>query len=475
MAAPFLSSSYIHDSRQNMTNKSDFHVLTIALFLLLTVTATNAAGTELDQPADIPGVADAQELINNGKFDEALDTLRALSKTHPNRTDVLFLLGLAAIERSEQPDITEADRKVLLADSITALRTILIDRPDLVRVRLELARAFFLNGDDGLARDNFERVLAGNPPPSVVVNVQLFLDSIRARRRWSTYLGAALLPSTNIGRDPHENTIITVPGLPDFPFRPDETRKSGVGISVWAGGQYYYPLADRVRLLLGSDTTLQQYPGKKFDRMSLSGHVGPNWQAGRNTEISLLANVRKNWVAASPYSSDVGVKLQVGHRLTRRIYFTGQAYWQRSDYRTSKFLDGPLRDFSLYGNWLITPTVRAEAGAGYARQRPNDPLYHNTSRWGRIGVSVILPRGFTLGARYELRRKQYKGGSVFATLDGLSRRDRTRILRASVYNRAFTLYGFSPQLTITNEAQKSNGQFHNYKSTSAEFSFVRQF
>ena len=459
-----------------MTIKLIFQVLAIAaLSLLIAGTTMNAAGAELDRPADIPGVADARVLIENGNYDEALDALRPLAKTYPKRTDILFLLGLAAIERSEQPDITEADREALLADAITALRTILIDRPDLVRVRLELARAFFLNRDDGLARDHFERVLAGNPPPSVVANVQLFLDSIRARRRWSTYLGVALLPSTNIGRDPHENTIITVPGLPDFPFRPDETRKSGVGISVWAGGQYHYPLTERVRLLLGSNASLQQYPGKEFDQMSLSGHVGPSWLAGRNTEVSLLTNVRKNWVGASLYSSDIGAKLQVGHRLTQRINFTGQVYWQRSKYRTKKFLDGPLRDFSLYGNWLITPTVRAEAGAGYARQRPKDPLYHNTSRWGRIGVSVILPRGFTLGARYELRRKQYKGGSVFATLDGLSRRDRTRILRASVYNRAFTLYGFSPQLTITNEAQKSNGQFHNYKSTSAELSFVRQF
>ena len=458
-----------------MTIKPVFQVLAIALFLLIAGTATNAAGAELDRPTDIPGVTDARLLIESGKYDKALDALRPLTKTYPKRADILFLLGLAAIERSEQLDITEADREALLADAITALRTILIDRPDLVRVRLELARAFFLNRDDGLARDHFERVLAGNPPPSVVANVRLFLDSIRARRRWSTYLGVALLPSTNIGRDPHENTIITIPGLPDFPFRPDETRKSGVGISVWAGGEYHYPLSERVRLLLGSGATLQQYPGKEFDQISLSGHVGPNWQVGRNTEISLLANVRKNWISASSYSSDIGAKLQVGHQLTQRIYFTGQAYWQRSDFRTNKFLDGPLRDFSLYGNWLITSTVRAEAAAGYARERPKNPLYHNTSRWGRIGVSVILPRGFTLGASYELRRKQYKGGSIFSTLDGSSRRDRTRILRASVYNRAFTLYGFSPQLAITNEAQKSNGQFHNFKSTHGELRFVRQF
>ena len=458
-----------------MTIKPVFHVLAIALFFLITGTATNAAGAELDQPADIPSVADARVLIENSKYDEALEALRPLAKAHPKRTDILFLLGLAAIESSRQPDITETDREALLADAITALRTILIDQPNLVRVRLELARAFFLNGDDGLARDHFERVLAGNPPPSVVANVQLFLGSIRARRRWSTYLGIALLPSTNIGRDPHENTIITVPGLPDFPFRPEETRKSGVGISVWAGGQYHYPLTERVRLLLGSDASLQQYPGKEFDQISLSGHVGPSWLAGRNTEISLLANVRKNWVGASPYSSDIGAKLQVEHRLTRRINITGRAYWQRSNFRRNKFLDGPLRDFSLYGNWLITPTVRVEAATGYARGRPKNPLYHNVSRWGRIGVSVILPRGYTLGASYELRRKQYEGSSIFATLDGLSRRDRTRILRASVYNRAFTLYGFSPQLRITNEAQKSNGQFHNYKSTSGELRFVRQF
>ena len=241
----------------------------------------NAVGAEPDRPADIPGVADARVMIENGKFDEALVALRALAKTHPKRTDILFLLGLAAIERSEQPDIDDVDREALLADAITALRTIMIDRPDLVRVRLELGRAFFLNGDDGLARDHFERVLAGNPPPAVVTNIQLFLDSIRARRRWSTYLGVALLPSTNIGRDPHENTIITIPGLPDFPFRPDETRESGVGISVWAGGEYHYPLTERVQPPSGQQRkSLLQYPGKEFDRMSLSGHIGPSWLAG---------------------------------------------------------------------------------------------------------------------------------------------------------------------------------------------------
>ena len=97
-----------------MTIKPVFHVLAIALFLLIAGTATNAAGAEPDGSADIPGVADARVLIENGKYDEALDVLRPLANTHPKRTDILFLLGLAAIERAERPDITEADREALL-------------------------------------------------------------------------------------------------------------------------------------------------------------------------------------------------------------------------------------------------------------------------------------------------------------------------------------------------------------------------
>ena len=53
--------------------------------------------------------------------------------------------------------------------------------------------------------------------------------------------------------------------------------------------------------------------------------------------------------------------------------------------------------------------------------------------------------------------------------------DRTRILRATVHNRAFTLYGFSPQLVVTNEARDTNAQLYDYKRTRAELRAVRQF
>ena len=52
----------------------------------------------------------------------------------------LFALGMEATEAGDY------DR------AIEAFRTILVNHPELVRVRLELTRAFFLGGQDGLAR-----------------------------------------------------------------------------------------------------------------------------------------------------------------------------------------------------------------------------------------------------------------------------------------------------------------------------------
>ena len=68
-----------------------------------------------------------------------------------------------------------------------------------MRVRLELARAFFLKREDDLSHEHFERVLAGGPPPPpMIANIRRFLEEMRARRRWSGWFGATLAPDSNV-------------------------------------------------------------------------------------------------------------------------------------------------------------------------------------------------------------------------------------------------------------------------------------
>ena len=190
-----------------------------------------------------PAVDNARAFVSTGRFEAALEVLGTLDPNHPDRVDILFLTGMAAIGAAEARE-DEAEREVLLDGAIAALRDVLIDRPELTRVRLELARAFFLKGEDDLARKHFERVLAGRPHPVVAANINGFLAAIRARKRWTYRAGAALAPDSNLGATSEEDVIY----IYDLPFQRDidTDARSGVGVIVWGGAEVPAP-AGRAR------------------------------------------------------------------------------------------------------------------------------------------------------------------------------------------------------------------------------------
>ena len=418
-------------------------------------------------------VEEARQLLKGQRFKDALPILRELVHAHPSRKDLLFLKGLAALQYSQQRDVPGADREALLDEAITSFRTMLIDQPGLVRVRLELARAFFYKGEDSLSQEHFERVLAGNPPEPVVANIRVFLSRIRARRRWNMHMGFAVAPDTNIGGTSNER-IIYIFGLP-FRRNAESFTTSGVGLSVWGGGEYQHPLGDRVRLRLGMDASRREYSGGRFDRMLVSWHVGPRVFVSRTTEFSVLGDWRHQWNANEPDSFDLGGRVTARHRFSRRLTVNGNASWHDRRYRTRKLLDGPVQNFSLGAGWVLTPTIRLDATAGYGRARPETVRYRNDSKYLQTGVSVALPKGFTVGVGGGVRWTDYQAPWFPNTPADKDRKDRTYNLRASIHNRALTFFGFSPEVSLIHEVRKTNAQLYDYKKTGGELRVVRQF
>ena len=464
-----------------MTNRPFLHGLVVAASLFLLASANGgvkARGSSLVvvQPAGA-GVSEARALLEVGRFGEALAILRPLSRGQAADPSAMFLYGLAGTGASQQPGVSEAEREALLDEAITAFRNLLIDRPELVRVRLELARAFFLKREDALARRHFEQVLAGDLPPPVVANVQRFLAEIRARKRWRVYFGAALAPDSNIGAASDERFIqIHIGGVP-LSFRRDQEQltTSGVGLSLWTGGEYQHPLGERVRLRAGGDLSRREYAGSKFDQTNLGMHLGPRWLADARTDLSLLGSARRSLVAGTADYDALGGRFEARRWLTPRVSVTGRASWHDRRYREDRHLDGPARDLSLSASWVATPTVRLDGALGYGTERPELARSRNTSRWARVGAEVALPRGFGVGASAQLRWTDYEGEWPPHTPPGELRADRTRTLSASVHHRRFTLFGFSPQLAVTNETRTTNAQLYDYRKNAAELRFVRQF
>ena len=394
-----------------------------------------------------------------------------------DRVTALFHIGMTALAEAEQADSDDA-RQDLYDKAIEAFRAILVNRPELVRVRLEMARAFFLKGQDGLARRHFEAVLAGGVPPPVAANIRQFLAIMQARKRLTGYFGLAVAPDSNLNAGSESEIIYidTVFGRLPFTREGDVGAESGFGLSVWGGGEYQQPLSERLRLRVGSDVAVREYPGGDFDQHFLAAHVGPRWLASPRTEISLLATAQRQWLGSQPYADEFGVRLELDRRLTPGIWARGTAAYRERDHLNRDFLDGPLAEFTATFAWAPAPVLRVHATVGYAREHAAAEHWRNLSRWVRVGTSLALPLGFTLGTSAQMRRTYYDGsGQVHLTLDGGKRLDRTRMFTVSVLNRAFTLFGFSPQLALINEARLTNAQAQDYDRNRAELRFVRQF
>ena len=95
----------------------------------------------------------------------------------------------------------------------------------------------------------------------------------------------------------------------------------------------------------------------------------------------------------------------------------------------------------------------------------------------RVGaeVSVALPYGFTVSGGGDYRWTNFEPGWFPHVPDNGARKDETWSARASVFNRAFTLYGFSPELGVVHEVRETNAQLFDYERTSGELRFVQQF
>ena len=350
-------------------------------------TAAEAAGEAATGLAGAARRAEARALLDAGRFAEAVAMLGPLVRGGEVAADDLFHFGLAAVGASQQPGVGEARRDALLDEAIASFRAMLVDRPELVRVRLELARAFFLKGEDSLARRHFERVLAGGVPDAVAANVRMFLLQLRARRRWDMHIGAAIAPDSNIGSGSDERTIY-IYGLP-FQRDAEELTSSGVGLVLWGGGEYHYPLDDRTRLRAGGNLWRREHGGSQFDEASAAVHLGPRILLDERTEASVLATASQRWAGTVKDFHGLGGRVEAGRRLSRTVSASGRLSWEDRHYRTRTSV------------WTAMRWTCRSAPAGLSRRRCGSICLPATAGSGRSGsASAMSATGSVWASRW---------------------------------------------------------------------------
>ena len=262
------------NEHQDLSRRMGFLARTVLALAVAAFLVNGPAGAEEpplpDQPASEAPESRAEILIeaaraalDAGKVDDAAFLLEGVEFGVGNVDDLDFLWGTIAMARGEWQEAIDRFRAMLARD------------PALLRVRLDLALAYYQAGEDSSAAYHFRQVLAEELPPLVRARAIGFLDQIRRRKTWSVTGSVAIAPDTNINAATSARQIDLF-GLPAT-LSEDARETSSVGLSASIGGGYEARLSPDLRLRTSANLQTRTYGQSEYNEQILSLRAGPRF------------------------------------------------------------------------------------------------------------------------------------------------------------------------------------------------------
>lgn len=156
---------------------------------------------------------------------------RAATSSSPRAIEDAFQNGLSALEKGDT------------ATAVKLFRSILAQDPDLPRVRLELARAYFQAREWERSRKEFFAVLSGEIPDAVRTRIILFLRAVDARRGFDWNLSVSLTGSPQATRDYDTDTVLVDFFGRPLPFEIERDNGGEYGVAVSGSAEYRHDLS----------------------------------------------------------------------------------------------------------------------------------------------------------------------------------------------------------------------------------------
>lgn len=364
---------------------------------------------------------------------------------------LLFAVGMMSIERKNYERAIESFRKILA------------DNPGLTRVRLELARALFLNKEDSIAKAQFERVLAADIPAPVEVNVRRYLAAIRQNKTWSLDVSLGYMADSNTNNGTEQQTVHFF-GIP-FEVNGDSKAQSGTGLSFYAKGAYRFRLTQTAGLLAFASIARKDYRNSRYDDMTLRIGAGPVWSS-KTTTINVTPLLAHRTYGNQPYSNSVGVRSELNSQLSNRWIADISGEWL--DTRNAINGDYSEKTRQVAPHLYYLPSSKSTIMMGGGIETNDSRMEHLSYNSNKVAVGWYQDwrYGLSTGLSWRHQKTRYAGLQPFFQE---KRTDRANIFSLSVGKRDWTIAGFMPVLSVSHIRNTSSIPFFGYRRTLLEF------
>jgi tetratricopeptide (TPR) repeat protein len=401
--------------------------------------------------------AAAALLIQANRIDDAERVIALALQQNANDYEALFLRATIAVARKNYDAAIEDFRRILAAE------------PNRERVRLELARAFFMEADYDNAERNFKFARAGDLPPETKSVIDQYLNSIIRLRQSSYSVGISVAGDTNANAATTLRTI-DLYGLP-FTLSDTAREKSGLGAAIDLAGEWSPLVSDDVKLRLGALLHSLDYSNGAFDDTTGSVYGGPEWLLAR-WQFDALATGFRRWFGNAPYAVGIGGRGVVSYLLTPTVHLTASFDLQNVTYRIAAYQNGLVPSGTLALGYTISPSSTIQLTLGTAAQMAKTSSFADTSAWIALDYYRDLPFGFSVNLEPAFYWSGYDGPlAAFGT----TRVDRTWAFRADLLNRRIEYRGFAPRLSLIYVTEQSTIALYRFSRFQAQVGITRQF
>ncbi len=398
----------------------------------------------------------ATQLLQQGQMREAAHILSPLMLTPNPPLQALFLSGQIAGNQGQW------------SMAIRYYRILLERAPAMLRVRLELARALYMNRELDAATHHFNLVL-GEPtlPKEVRVNVMTYINQID-KQTFSQSLAIELLNDSNINQAT-ANPIIMIGNQP-FVLSQGTTQQAGLGIGfVWQGK---YRFGDTHQYHARSVLQHKDHPNVPFDFTYLQSYLGVTQQWHAAHSLNLEGGAHIAWYA--------GKKLYDGFAVRAVDTWRTETGFTLNTSLDSKQLTYP--DFGYRNSWqhglsldaaqALAAGVLLTGGVNYGRNLAQETTYSFVSNGAKLGGMMELPWRTVGSLSLDYQRNRYDGHDPFF---GLIRQEHKVGVEVGILPAAWAWQGFAPRLVLGYANNRANIPLYSYRKNYAKIVFTRDF
>lgn len=372
----------------------------------------------------------------------------------------LFLEGLSALDAGET------------ARAIRAFEALVTAQPHLGRPRLELARAYFLHGDDANAKRQFTMLRSAVDDPNIRAMIDAFLEEIDARKRYSFRLSGGIVPDSNANQGASDATI-NIPGFEGgATLNSANTAQTGLGVEINIGADLHTPPDDaQGRWLAGADLYSLRYEDSNLSSESLTVRGGRVQRWGAH-ELSFMMRQARYFQEDTVLQTDrlalFGLARRLGFGHMRAEIGIGD---RQFDPRQGALA---LRSFSTSFTGPLSQT--RWIGLSYSLEDASGAIRASAVTHQSFGASVSqeFSNGLVIALRPQLSNSYYHdpAGSLFAVT---RRIDWLYSLHLDLKLRRFRTLGLTPYANITLDQRESVSDVFEYQRARFRLGVTQQF